>query len=345
MQASTHSSLLRYAPRCSSLKLVLPTTEPVTTPPATRTSSFTRFAWAVLAWNIFVILWGAYVRASGSGAGCGSHWPLCNGDVVPRAPRLATIIEFTHRATSGIALIAVLALAAWTFRLFPRGHLVRRFSILSVAFLILEALLGAGLVLFEYVAQNASIGRAFYLCLHLVNTQLLLAVLALTAWFSRTPSRQSAPTRHRPKPVVLATLPIALLVSITGVIAALGDTLFPAASLAAGMRQDVSATAHFLLRLRTLHPALAILAAIFFITAAITIMRAAPSPLTNRIASFVMLLTFIQLAAGAINLALLAPIPVQIAHLLLADLVWLSLVLLSVEATSVDGLIGVHRRS
>ena len=318
---------------------MLPKTEP--TPAATRTSSFTSFAWAVLAWNIFVILWGAYVRASGSGAGCGSHWPLCNGDVVPRAPRLATIIEFTHRATSGIALIAVLALAAWSFRRFPRGHLARRFSILSVAFLILEALLGAGLVLFEYVAQNASIGRAFYLCLHLANTQLLLAVLCLTAWFSRAPLNQRAlsSARSRLKPLVLATLPLVLLISITGVIAALGDTLFPAASLAAGMRQDISATAHFLLRLRILHPALAILAAIFFITAAIIIMRASASPLTSRISTFVILLTLIQLAAGAINLALLAPIPVQIAHLLLADLLWLSLVLLNV------GAMGVHRHS
>src|SRR5260370_28805435 len=115
------------------------------------TVKFTRAAWGVLAWNFVVVLWGAYVRASGSGAGCGSHWPLCNGEVVPRAPGIATIIEFTHRATSGVALIATIGLAVWSFFLFPRKHRVRRMAILGAIFLIVEALLGAGLVLFEYV--------------------------------------------------------------------------------------------------------------------------------------------------------------------------------------------------
>jgi len=306
---------------------VVPLTEPITSPAAAR-SFFTRYALGVLGWNFFVVLWGAYVRASGSGAGCGSHWPLCNGEVIPRAPRLETIIEFTHRLTSGVALVAVFALAAWSMNRFPRGHRVRRAATLSVVFLILEALLGAGLVLFQYVAQNASIGRAFYLSLHLVNTQLLLAALALTAWFSR---RSSQGTSHR-RPLVTATIPVALLVSVTGAVAALGDTLFPASSLAEGMRQDVSSTAHFLLRLRILHPALAILGAAFCLFVAMRVLRSVPHPLTARIASLVMLLTMVQLVAGAMNIALLAPIWMQLTHLLLADLVWLSLVLLTIES-------------
>ncbi len=47
---------------------------------------FSRYAWGVLLWNVLVALWGAYVRATGSGAGCGSHWPTCNGEILPRAP-------------------------------------------------------------------------------------------------------------------------------------------------------------------------------------------------------------------------------------------------------------------
>ncbi len=213
---------------------VVPTLESAAAP-ITTTKWFTRFAWGVLAWNILVILWGAYVRASGSGAGCGNHWPLCNGEVVPRAPRLETIIEFTHRMMSGVALIVVVALAIWSFYRFPRGHRVRRFANLSVVFLIIEAALGAGLVLFQYVDRNASAGRAFYLSLHLVNTQLLLATLALTAWYSR-----GRPTPiGRARPLVVATLPIAIVISVAGVIAALGDTLYPSPSLAEGMQQDL----------------------------------------------------------------------------------------------------------
>ncbi|MGA2600823.1 MAG: COX15/CtaA family protein [Bryobacteraceae bacterium] len=290
-------------------------------PPITATRWFNRFAWGVLAWNILVVLWGAYVRASGSGAGCGNHWPLCNGDVVPRAPRLETIIEFTHRMMSGVALIAVIGLAVWSFYRFPRGHRVRRAANLSVLFLIVEALLGAGLVLFQYVDRNASVGRAFYLSLHLVNTQLLLAALALTAWYSR-----GRPTPlGRARPLIVATLPIAIVISVAGVVAALGDTLYPSASLAEGMRQDLSTAASFLIRLRMLHPAFAILGAIYFVVVAFKMARFTP------LAAYTIILSAAQLLLGAMNLALLAPIWIQITHLLVADLLWLALVLLTVE--------------
>ncbi len=319
---------------------MVPTTEASARATApTPTANFTRFAWGLAAWSLLVVLWGAYVRASDSGAGCGGHWPLCNGEIVPRTPSLQTIVEFTHRVTSGVTLIATIGLGAWSFLLFPRGHRVRRTAVLSVIFVIVEALLGAGLVLLGFVEHNASGGRVVYLCLHLVNTQLLLAALALTAWFSRNrggrakrvetsldPAGKSACATG--SPLVSATLPIAILVSITGVIAALGDTLFPAA----GMQQDFSTGGHFLLRLRILHPALAILGACYFVFASIAVLRSNPRPLAARIASFAIFFALAQLGAGAINLALLAPIAMQIAHLFLADLVWLALVLLTVES-------------
>jgi cytochrome c oxidase assembly protein subunit 15 len=111
-----------------------------------RQRSFARYAASVLAYNIAVVLWGAYVRATGSGEGCGNHWPLCNGVVVPQAPALGTIIEFTHRASSGIdvVLVGILVVLAW--RVFPRGHLARRGAVLSAIFLTTEALIGAALV-------------------------------------------------------------------------------------------------------------------------------------------------------------------------------------------------------
>ncbi len=278
----------------------------------------------MLGWNLLVVLWGALVRASGSGAGCGSHWPLCNGEVVPVAPRIETIIEFTHRAMSGVALVAVVALWLWSRRSFSRGDRTRKMALMSFVLLITEALLGAGLVLFNYVDKDASVGRAFYLSLHLLNTLLLLAALVLTAWFSRQGARQDPVRRST---LLIAALPIAALVSVTGAIAALGDTLFPAASLAQGFHQDFSGAANFLLRLRVLHPAFAILAAAYFVAVSIAVLRARQS----RLAIYVLVLALAQLCAGAINVILLAPIWMQITHLLLADSLWIGLVLLAVE--------------
>ncbi len=230
----------------------------VASPAPTRTANFTRFAWGVLAWNVLVVLWGAYVRASGSGAGCGSHWPLCNGEVVPVAPRIETIIEFTHRMMSGVALVGVIALWLWSRASFARGSRVRRMALASFVFLIAEALLGAGLVLFNYVDKNASVGQSVLSFAapgeHAAAAGRAGADGLVFAWRRfRHPARRS--------PLVMAALPIAVLVSVTGAIAALGDTLFPATSLAQGFHQDFSGAANFLLRLRILHPTLAILAA------------------------------------------------------------------------------------
>ena len=263
-------------------------------------SLFTRFAWGVLGYNILVVLWGAYVRVSGSGAGCGSHWPLCNGEVIPRAPQLATLIEFTHRIMSGISLAAVAVLWVWSRRFDPR---VRIAATLSAMLLVVEALLGAGLVLFEYVAHNASVGRAFYLSAHLANTQLLLAALTATAWLA-----QHDPPKRMATACKIALL-VAIGVSVTGAIAALGDTL-----LAAGV------AAQFLVRLRVLHPFLAIAGGGYIAMVAM-----------KRRGFAVVVLVLLQLAAGAANIALLAPVWMQLFHLLLADILWVALVLLTLQ--------------
>ncbi|HZU26408.1 MAG TPA: COX15/CtaA family protein [Bryobacteraceae bacterium] len=286
--------------------------------------TFSAAAWAVLGWNFLVVLWGAFVRASGSGAGCGGHWPLCNGAVVPQSPQAATVIEYTHRVTSGVALVAVFALAFAARRVFPKGHAARRAAAFGAVFIVTEALLGAGLVLFDYVAHNASAGRAAYLSLHLANTQLLLASLAIAAWCA---ARGQASLR-RPAALAISTLAVVLSVSITGAIAALGDTLFPAASLATGVRQDFSATANFLVRLRVIHPALAVAAAAFVLYAALGSRRSGAS---QRAVLWVIVLVFAQVCAGAVNIALLAPVWMQILHLLMADLLWVALLILVLE--------------
>lgn len=284
----------------------------------------------MLGYNILVVLWGAYVRASGSGAGCGSHWPTCNGQVIPRAPQIQTIIEFSHRITSGLSLVAVIGLCYWAFRLFPRRHIVRKLSSTAVVLLFVEALLGAGLVLFDYVAKNASVGRACYLAAHLTNTLLLLGALALTAWFA---AERQPNLRWREVPWIFwATLPVAVLVCVTGTIAALGDTLSPSASLAAGLKVDFSSTASVLVRLRMVHPFVAAVSGLLFAVVAFFALQVSTRPLIRVLATAVIVSTFVQLCAGVLNLALLAPVWMQIVHLLLADIVWIALVLFVAEA-------------
>ena len=294
--------------------------------------SFARFAWGVLAYNIFVVVWGAFVRATGSGAGCGNHWPMCNGQVVPRTPQLATLIEFAHRATSGIDLIAIVILVVWAFRAYPKGHRVRLGAALSGFFIVTEALIGAGLVLFEHVAKNASTARAFSLSIHLMNTFTLLAVLALTAWWASG----GAPISPRPayRGLLIAALAGLVVLGISGAITALGDTLFPVTSLSAGFSQDFSPTAHLFVRLRVFHPGIAIAATVFLLFAVGRVMKQSPGQGTQKLGLAVMALAFIQLMIGALNLALLAPVSMQLVHLALGDFLWIATVLFTAEAWS-----------
>jgi cytochrome c oxidase assembly protein subunit 15 len=291
-------------------------------------AAFRRFNLLTLAFTVFVILWGAYVRASGSGAGCGSHWPLCNGQVLPRAPAAATVIEFTHRATSGIALLLILGQLILAFRLFPSRHAVRRAAVASAAFILSEALIGAGLVLFEKVAGDKSVARAAWTASHLTNTFALVAAVVLTGWFATSRTRDSEP-RRGVYLGLLAALAGTVLVGVSGAIAALGDTLFPVRSFAEGWQQDLSSTAHLFVRLRVFHPVLAVTvgAALLAVTGLIVVRdhpRGARTPATVAAA-----LVLCQLAVGLVNLGLLAPIPLQVVHLLLADLVWIALVRLA----------------
>lgn len=295
---------------------------------------FAWFAWAVLAFNIPVILWGAFVRISFSGDGCGDHWPFCNGQVIPAHMGAPMVIEFTHRAMTGIDTIAVLAMCLWAFFLFPRRHAVRLYAGLSVLFLFLEAMLGAGLVLFRLVAHNHSGWRAVYLSGHSTNTMLLLAVLTATAW-AASGGIERIEWRRAPR-----TLPIGLLVviaiSIAGTVAALGDTLFPSATLASGFKADFSSTTSMLLRLRMVHPAVAALGAAYLLYVAGRILQRVDSGSLRTAASAVLFMVLLQIAAGMANLALLAPLWMQLVHLFLADMLWISVVILTLVGTRAE---------
>ncbi|MBK5108946.1 MAG: COX15/CtaA family protein [Anaerolineales bacterium] len=292
---------------------------------------FAKYAWFVLAFNLGVILWGAYVRATGSGAGCGSHWPLCNGEVIPQPDQIETLIEFTHRLSSGIAFLLVVGMLVWAWRIFPRGHRVRYAAIFSMIFMITEALVGAGLVLFELVAENTSSARALAISVHLVNTFILLACISLTAWWASGGKPVQIRWGNVDVWLLLVGFLGVLILGMSGALTALGDTLFPVNSLEEGIRQDFSAAAHFLVRLRILHPTIAVIVAVYLIFVINWINSRVKRSLSRQISWVLITLFVMQLLAGAINVLLLAPVWMQMVHLLLSDLVWISLVLFSAE--------------
>jgi cytochrome c oxidase assembly protein subunit 15 len=300
--------------------------------------ALTRFAWYVLVYSIAVILWGAVVRATGSGAGCGDHWPLCNGTVMQHAPRVDTMIEFSHRITSGFSFFFVAGLAAWTFAATARGHLARWFAAAAVVFVLLEAILGALLVKLGLTAQSQSPLRAPYLALHLTNTLLLVAALTLTAHFL---GRQSGFLRREIRVTApagaIACVVALLIVGVTGSLAALGDTLFPASSLGTALSADFSATSGWLVRWRWTHPTVAFVACAFLIWLAVRALRRSTHGAghwDNRgLAALVLALLAAQLVLGVLDVVLLAPVGLQIAHLLGADVLWAALVVLAARLT------------
>jgi heme A synthase len=299
-------------------------------------SGFARYVWFVLVFNLGVIMWGAYVRATGSGAGCGSHWPLCNGEVIPRSDQIETMVEFTHRVSSGLAFLLVAGMLVWAWRLYPRGHRVRTAAIFSMIFMITEALVGAGLVLFGLVDENASTARAFSIAVHLANTFILLACITLAGWWASGRHAVRVYWRKSTIWLLLVGLMGVLLLGMSGALTALGDTLFPVSSLQEGIRQDFSAAAHFLVRLRILHPSIAVVVAVYLIIVVNWINARVTRQLNRQIGWMLISLFIVQLAAGLINVLLLAPVWMQMVHLLLSDLVWICLVLFTAEVMAVE---------
>jgi heme a synthase len=298
---------------------------------ATPNRTLARFAWCVLGYFILVVLWGAIVRTTNSGGGCGAHWPLCNGYVNPlHHPRLATIIEFAHRQSTTVATCLTIALTLWTFRATPSGHRARKAALWSIFFLITEALLGAALVLRGWVEQNDSAGRVIAQAIHFTNTLLLMGALTLTAAFLRTPRQTKPQSSQVSKLAVWIAVASAILMGATGALAALADTLFPSRSLAEAMAADFAQNAPVLIRMRWLHPAAALIGSCCVLWA--VSQRATASRRWDRLSLAVISLLALQCILGIADVLLLAPAWMQILHLLGADLYWVALVVLAAES-------------
>jgi heme a synthase len=298
------------------------------------TIRFRIYAWSVLAFHLAVILWGAFVRTSGSGAGCGEHWPLCNGQIVPHTVVSATLIEFSHRLTSGIALVSILALVAFAFRVFPRGHRVKRWALLSLGATLIECAIGAGLVLLRLVATDESLSRGLWLAAHLINTLFLLATLSLTAWQATDVQTRTVRDREMPPKPSFVTFSILgfLCAAILGGFAALAGTFTVSTSLADGLRADFSAASNIFVRLRILHPIVAVALGVWLLVFALQASASKPGKKAERrLAAAIATLVLCQFTLGFASIMLKTPAWLQLLHLLGADLLWIAGVLFAYE--------------
>lgn len=281
-------------------------------------------------YTLFVILFGAVVRITGSGAGCGQHWPTCHGEIAHLPRSVETLIEMTHRLTSGVAMLGVFGLTFATYQRTGAGHGARAWALWSCAFMISEALVGAGLVLLELVGQNDSVPRAVVMAIHLLNTSALLFALLGTTWLIEKPagvrleltggwfSGTSTHSGFWRGPAYGVGALLLLAVSAAGAVTALGDTVYPV-----GERTSMevahaltSPDDHFLEQLRGVHPLLASAAAMFFL--------AAGARIQSTWGRYIVVTTVVQVALGLLNIYLSAPGWMQVVHLAVANLLWIA---------------------
>ena len=294
-------------------------------------SRFPAYAWFFAGYLILVILFGAWVRISHSGAGCGSHWPTCNGAIIPAAPSLETMIEYSHRLTSGLCGLLGLALMLWAGRAFGFSSAVFRAAAATFAFLMIEAGIGAGIVLRELVADNDSVSRALAVSIHLSNTLLLTGCASYTAWLAGGGRRGVTPSGRSAQACAVG-LALLIVMSMAGAVTALGDTIFPieptmGPGLLDKVAADLSPANHFLVRLRALHPAIAILGSIYLLWLF--------GPSARRGADWSRLVcaaVAAELAIGLTNVALAAPGWMQLVHLAAAHGLWILTLLASLES-------------
>ena len=295
-------------------------------------SRFATYAWLTLLVTFVVILWGDVVQATGSGDGCGAHWPTCDGQVLPALEGREQVVEFTHRLTSGFVFLMSVGLFVWSRRAYPKGHRVRKAANFSLFFMFTESLVGAALVLFRLVGQDASLTRAIVAPIHLINTLFLIGAITLTAWFASGGKPFHWRNQRNVSPLLITGFVSLILIAVMGAITSLGDAIFPVRNTAEAIGRSLTAGEHFLVRLRIWHPFVAIGLGLYLLIASRLIANQRPAPMTHNISLAVFVTYLLQIAVGFLNVAFSAILPTQLVHLFLADSLWTLWVLLAASS-------------
>lgn len=303
---------------------------------------FAKFAWFALGFNVLVIIWGVFLRASKSGDGCGEHWLTCNGELIPSAPQFKTVIEYSHRMTTAIdglvmLVLVILAVVIWYRSRSRKSRFVMYAAIASLFFVITEAAVGAGLVLTGNTAVAVTDVRPFWAMGHLINTFVLLVCLTLTAWLASGERRIVRWPDTKILLLIALGFLLLLTVGMSGTLAALSNMLFPSTTIAEGIARDFSASSNVILRLRLSHPILSVLTGVYLFFLA-GWLRSKVDAKSNAAwwSGTLSILIIGQVIFGAVTLLTHGPIVMQLGHLFLADAIWVSFVLLTASFLTHD---------
>ena len=272
--------------------------------------------------SIFSIIAGAVVRATGSGDGCGSSWPTCNGRVIPSLNSASEQIEFSHRAISGLLLIVTIAIFIKSFNNSVTSLQKKVINYLTF-FVILEALIGAVIVLYEWVGMNSSIPRIAAVPLHLVNTFGLLAMYTIIFKLTQNPEIKISNLIDRKFKIITFLF---ILTGATGSIAALADVLFPSESFIAGIVEDFDSTSEILTRLRVLHPIVSTVLSFMLFNESKRL-----EDKFNLKTNQIKILVIIGVTLGVLNVFININIFLSVVHLLVADLLWITYIYTSMQ--------------
>lgn len=280
------------------------------------------YAKAGLLLSIASILAGAFVRATGSGDGCGATWPTCKGKIIPALSDTSELIEFSHRSVSGVLLVVTLIIFTKT-RKFQKDSLVRTVTNYLTFFVIFEALIGAVIVIFEWVGLNSSLPRIIAVPIHLVNTFGLLGSYAILYKILQD-DLQNIKNMFNKNFLLISSL--FLLSGATGSITALADVLFPSASFVEGFLADFDRTSEVLTRLRILHPIISsTLSIVLYVYA--TGIRKKYNVSVKPLQTLILIAVFL----GVINVLSNIVLPLSILHLAIADFLWISYIYVSID--------------
>lgn len=291
-----------------------------------RTGKFHKLLWILVAYTVLVIIWGAWVRISHSGDGCGQHWPLCEGAFIPDTENHKTWIEYFHRLSSGLYGIFVGILFVVAIRRFRKGTAARQIAFATFFLMIVEALLGAALVVRGLVGENATVYRVVMMTLHQMNSLFLVASTVLWAQLTH-PKRNPETLRISWRELLLSgyNSVIFMFIPTTGAWAALANTLFPSRSLTDGIAKDFMPGTPWILKLRIVHPILALsiggyLVHYFFKKSETT------DEDQSRAALQVAGALSVALIFGMLTLLFLSPVWMKLVHLTIAQCLWITLV-------------------